>query len=104
MQQNGIGQLYCIDLPAQTVAVDDDPDRESFRYKLADGQIHKLYEVGHVVPESLKDCWTLILEDVRKALLELMEKLQTIECILRRGYPADLCSLWRLQLDCQHIA
>jgi len=79
LQQNGTGQLYSIDLPVRTVAVEDDPNRESFRYELADGQTHKHYEEGHVVPESPKDCWTLILEDARKALPELMEKLQTID-------------------------
>lgn len=61
------------------VAVEDDSDRESFRYKLADDQTHKHYEVGHVVPELLKGRWTLILEDARKALPKLMEKLQMID-------------------------
>jgi predicted O-methyltransferase YrrM len=35
--------------------------------------------VGHIVPDSLKDRWTLILDDACKALPELVEKLQTID-------------------------
>ncbi len=79
MRENGTGHLYSIDLPAETVAVDDEPDRESHRFTLADGQTHQQYEVGYIVPDFLRDRWTLTLEDSRTALPALMEKLGTID-------------------------
>lgn len=79
MHENGSGHLYSIDLPAESVAVDDDPDRESHRFTLADGQTHQQYEVGYVVPDYLRDRWTLTLEDARTALPPLLEKLEKID-------------------------
>jgi predicted O-methyltransferase YrrM len=79
MKENGVGQLYSIDLPAQKAAVEEDADREAYRYTLADGQTHQHYEIGYLVPEYLRSRWTLILEDARKALPELMGKLPMID-------------------------
>jgi predicted O-methyltransferase YrrM len=79
MKENGVGQLYSIDLPAQQAAVEENAGRETHRYTLSDGQTHKHYEIGHLVPEYLKDRWTLILDDARVALPALMEKLQNID-------------------------
>ena len=79
MHQNGRGHLYSIDLPAQQVAVEEDPARASHRYTLSDGQKHSQYEIGYIVPEYLKHRWTLLLEDARQALPELLNKLGTID-------------------------
>jgi hypothetical protein len=79
MHQNGRGHLYSIDLPAQQVAVEEDPARASHRYTLSDGQKQSQYEIGYIVPEYLKHRWTLLLEDARQALPELLNKLGTID-------------------------
>lgn len=80
MKQNGVGQLYSIDLPAKrAAAVVENDNHQHERYKLSDGQTHQEYEIGHLVPEYLKDRWTLILDDARKALPELMGKLDAID-------------------------
>jgi predicted O-methyltransferase YrrM len=79
MRENGFGHLYSIDLPAQSVAIEKDEKRESHRYTLSDGQTHQHYEIGHRIPEFLKDRWTLILNDSRIALPELLQKLGTID-------------------------
>lgn len=79
MHQNGAGHLHSIDLPAQEVAVEEDPNRASHRYTLSDGQKHSQYEIGYMVPEYLKDRWTLTLDDARQALPELLDKLGTID-------------------------
>jgi predicted O-methyltransferase YrrM len=79
MRENGFGHLYSIDLPAQKVAVEENTQRESHRYTLSDGQTHKHYEIGHRVPDYLKDKWTLILQDSKIALPELMQQLGSID-------------------------
>lgn len=79
MHENDKGRLYSIDLPAASASIDDEPDRASHRYTLSDGQTHKHYEVGHLVPEYLRDRWTLTLEDAKVALPKLLEELGSID-------------------------
>lgn len=79
MRENCSGHLYSIDLPAKKAAIEEDSNREKYRYTLSDGQTHSEYEIGYTVPEFLKERWTLTLDDSRRALPELMTKLQTID-------------------------
>jgi predicted O-methyltransferase YrrM len=74
MKQNGVGHLYSIDLAPRTAAVDDDETRRN-RYKLPDGQVHGEHEIGDLIPENLRDRWTLIVGDAREELPILMASL-----------------------------
>jgi predicted O-methyltransferase YrrM len=79
MRDNGVGHLYSVDLPAQKAGVEQNAAQQDYRYKLSDGQTHAHYEIGHLVPDFLRDRWTLTLDDARKALPELMAKLPAID-------------------------
>jgi predicted O-methyltransferase YrrM len=73
MRENGRGRLISIDLPPDQAALDDESD-EKFRYVFEDGQRHAHYDVGHLVPDWLRDRWTLILEDATVALPRVLEE------------------------------
>lgn len=79
MQDNGKGHLYSIDLPARNAAVEEDAERKTYRYTLSDGQTHKHYDVGHTIPDYLRDRWTLILDDAKQALPKLLADLEAID-------------------------
>ena len=67
LHENSKGHLYSIDLPPYAAGVKLGSDH----YLLNDGQLHtvsKEYSIGQLVPEYLKDRWSLILGDSRKEL------------------------------------
>lgn len=74
MHENGKGHLYSIDLPASKCSV----GTKGADFVLADGQLHTKYEVGHIIPEYLKDRWILILGDAKKELPMLLKKTKKI--------------------------
>jgi hypothetical protein len=82
MHENSKGHLYSIDLPpydASAEIVRDDSGMPS--YILEDGQrinVNEEYEIGYLVPEYLKERWTLIIGDAKKQLPILLKKLNKI--------------------------
>ncbi|EPF19856.1 class I SAM-dependent methyltransferase [Microcystis aeruginosa] len=82
MRENARGHLYSIDLPAKLACTESDTSGNKQIYQLADGQIHHDYEVGYLVPEYLKDSWTLILGDARQELPQLLDKLGQVDIFL----------------------
>ena len=71
MRENNRGRLISIDLPPKDASVGDEGDP---KYLLEDGQKHLDYEIGHFVPDSLRDRWTLVLEDSMVALPRILEE------------------------------
>jgi hypothetical protein len=71
MHENGKGRLYSIDLPAPECSVGTG-EKE---FVLPDGQLHGKYEVGHLVPEYLRDNWTLTLGDAKEELPRLLKNI-----------------------------
>lgn len=79
MLENGMGHLYSIDLPARMAGQNTESKQSDPMFKLSDGQTHAPYEVGYIVPDYLRDRWTLILDDARQVLPSLLQKLKTID-------------------------
>ena len=77
MRDNGKGKLCSIDLPPPQAQAE--ASNASKRYRLADGQMHDHYEVGHLVPEYLRSFWSLHLGDARQLLPRLLEDLGEID-------------------------
>ena len=73
MRENNRGRLISIDLPPESASVDV-VSSEKDEFVLGDGQKHKDYEIGHFVPDWLRDRWTLVLEDSRVALPRILEE------------------------------
>lgn len=80
MQENGKGHLYSIDLPpykSHTII----ENAEEGIHVLEDGQKHCIndgYMVGGLVPEYLKERWTLISGDAKKELPTLLNKVESV--------------------------
>jgi len=72
MRENGKGHLYSIDLPSDNAPA----IKEEGRNILGDGARYSVAQkpVGHLVPEYLKDRWTLILRDAKIELPALLKK------------------------------
>ena len=77
MHEDSKGHPYLIDLPpCDTSAEITRNDLGRLMYVLEDGQrirVNKGYEVGDLVPEYLRDRWTLIPGDAKKELPMLLE-------------------------------
>ena len=82
MHENSKGHLYSIDLPPYEASV-----------RIKDGNVHVLedsqrhcvneeYSVGALVPEYLKERWTLIVGDARKELPVLLKKVNKVSIFL----------------------
>lgn len=81
MHQNKKGHLYSIDKPPYDTYVKTEKDAGSLVHVLEDGQKHVIkddYMVGDLVPDYLKDRWTLISGDARAELPMLLKKLNKI--------------------------
>ena len=81
MQQNNLGHLYSIDLPPAQAAIQKDHYDNCSFYKLEDGQGHWLKNtiVGDMIPEWLKDRWSLILGRAELELPKLISSLDQID-------------------------
>ena len=73
MRENNRGRLISIDLPPESASITDE-EKDSSHYLLQDGQKHVDYEIGHFVPDWLRDRWTLVLEDSMVALPRILEE------------------------------
>lgn len=73
MRENNRGKLISIDLPPMDASVEDS-EVDKRKFLLQDGQRHMNYDIGHFVPEWLRDRWTLVLEDSRVALPRILEE------------------------------
>lgn len=79
MRENNHGRLISIDLPPEDASVSDEKKKDDPQYLLEDGQRHLDYEIGHFVPEDLRDRWTLVLEDSMVALPRILEEEKQID-------------------------
>lgn len=78
MHENCKGHLYSIDLPPYDAYIKKE---KGVIHMLEDGQRHSIsqkYPIGDLVPEYLKERWTLIYGDARKELPELLTKLEEV--------------------------
>ena len=82
MHENSKGHLYSIDLPPYDASSEIARDDAGMSiYTLEDGQrirVNEEYKIGQLVPEYLKERWTLILGDAKKELPTLLKKLDKI--------------------------
>ncbi len=81
MHENGKGHLYSIDLPPYEAYI----QKNDNYLLLKDGQKHKNtqnYQVGELVPEYLKDRWTLVQGDSKKELPKILKDLKEITIFL----------------------
>jgi hypothetical protein len=78
MRENNRGRLISIDLPPEDASIADS-ERDRRKFLLQDGQRHMDYEIGHFVPEWLRDRWTLVLEDAKVALPRILEEEKEID-------------------------
>lgn len=77
MHENNKGHLYSIDLPVSECIVSTEEKGDL----LADGQRYNSqdkFEPGHIVPEYLKDRWTLTLGDAKEELPALLKDIKEI--------------------------
>ena len=72
LDDNGVGMLYSIDLPARTFLSSIGVEAE----------IPAFFKVGYLVPPSLFGLWKLILGDARQELPALVNKLPFIDIFL----------------------
>jgi hypothetical protein len=84
MKENKKGHLYSIDLPPNKAYIGLDITENSHSYVLEDGQKHwkdideRIDEPGLLIPECLKDRWTLILGDSKVELPKLLKNQKQI--------------------------
>ena len=69
MKKNGFGKLYSIDL-------------DDLNYDNRDSN----YKIGWLVPENLRENWTLILGDSKEELPKLLESLKSIDVFFHDRY------------------
>jgi len=84
MHQNSEGHLFSIDLPPWEVPHETTKEGDGW-YVLEDGQKHyspEAKDVGKLVPEYLKDRWTLIRGDAKVELPILLKNLGQISIFL----------------------
>lgn len=86
MHENSKGHLYSIDLPPYEAPAEIEITDEVTTYLLKDGQRHKWGNkkntVGHLVPEYLKERWTLILGDAKNELPRFLKKINKVSMFL----------------------
>jgi len=81
MYENQKGHLYSIDLPPYDVHSKIRNLGGAAIYTLNDGQKHYIgeqYSIGDLVPQYLKERWTLIYGDVKENLPVLLKRLENI--------------------------
>lgn len=79
MRENGHGHLYSIDLPPVQASVGKGQISGKQVDRLSDGQVFESQGIGDLVPDYLKDRWSLILGDARQELPPLLQKLGKID-------------------------
>ncbi len=82
MEENQSGHLYSIDLPCERTSARPITRCGKPAYQLEDGQVQGHFEVGHLVPDCVKDRWSLILGDSREELRPLLDRLGHIDVFL----------------------
>lgn len=81
MHENSKGHLYSIDLPPYDISAKIEINDKGSLHTLEDGQRHWVddkYPVGDLVPEYLRERWTLVLGDAKKELPNLLNKTKEV--------------------------
>ena len=86
LSRNRRGRLYSIDLPGASYEM---PDGGRDTSNLPPGE-----KTGFVVPESLRERWTLVLGDSKSELVPLLSKLGEIDMFLHDSEHTYECMMW----------
>lgn len=107
MHENSKGHLYSIDLPFPEAAIKTENKDKGMTYLLGDGQVHRAGKggsVGWLVPEYLKERWTLTLGDAKKELPELLNKVGTVSIFFHDSLHTYEHMMFEFEAAWPHIA
>ena len=85
LARNHAGRLYTIDLPAKP---------GQFSQLGADQGLPAGFEPGFLVPDSLRDRWTLLIGNVRDELLPLLEKVRSVDLFYHDSEHTYVQMMW----------
>jgi hypothetical protein len=91
MHMNGDGHLYSIDLPAKE-------GQFGLKWGLPDG-----IPPGFLVPEELRQHWTLIIGDVRDELIPLLNELQHTDIFFHDSDHSYQHMMWEFTSTWPHL-
>jgi len=106
MHESQKGHLYSIDLPPYDIGAEIGNLGRVAVYTLEDGQKHHIgeqYSTGDLVPEYLKERWTLICGDATERLPTLLPKLEKISLFLHDSLHTYKHMLFEYETAWPHI-
>jgi predicted O-methyltransferase YrrM len=95
LKDNGAGHLYSLDLPGASYRTDSGAMDES--------SIGKFTKTGYLVPEELKNRWTLIEGDVRVTLPRILAEAGQIDLFLHDSEHTYEMMTWEFALAYSHL-
>jgi len=100
MRRNGSGDLYSIDLPEFT---DTEYTEGDFWEGKGGAAVPKQKQPGWIIPDALRDSWSLILGSSRTELPPLLDRLEKIDFFLHDSEHSYECMMFEYDSAWNHL-